>query len=98
MSLLEMCCVKKRLVDMKSLSSNNNGLHLFSLLGKILYAKRLPEMDEKWMSTESKLHKNVKKEYRRNLPPKEDLNELAQSSMLRFSTVKLELITFKVYF
>lgn len=93
-----MCCVDNKLVDMESLSSNNGNLHLFSLLGKILYAKRLPETNKKWILAESKLSKNIKEEHRRKFPPKEDLNALAQSSNLKFSTVGFKLITFKIIY
>lgn len=86
-SLLAMCSVDKKLIDSDFLCSSESSLDIFHFLGKILYAKRLEKADKKWELAESKLRADVKSEYRREFPPKEDTNTLSRSSTLFNATV-----------
>jgi hypothetical protein len=87
MSLVEVCCVKKKLVNSEFVCSSDTPMDIFHFLGKILYAKRLEESYESWDATESLLDENVKPEYRRQLPSKDDLAELSYASTLSNSAV-----------
>jgi hypothetical protein len=74
-------------VNPNFLGSADLPLDLFHYLGKILYAKRQDASNPKWKAIEQKLNENVKPEYRRALPPKEDLTWLTVASPLPGNTV-----------
>ncbi|KAI1720104.1 rad17 cell cycle checkpoint protein domain-containing protein [Ditylenchus destructor] len=54
---------------------NTPNFELFHYIGKIMYAKRATETNERWEKSEEMLRKNAQR-FMRALPPKEDLNEL----------------------
>lgn len=87
MSLVDICCVSKRLVNSDFVCPNDTPIDLFHFLGKILYAKRLDKADKAWEAVEALLDENVKPDYRRELPTKDDLSELSRSSTLSNSAV-----------
>jgi hypothetical protein len=87
MSLVDVCCVRKKLVNSDFVCPSDTPIDIFHFLGKILYAKRLDTADEDWEAAESRLDENVKPEYRREFPPKDDLSELSRASTLSNSAV-----------
>jgi hypothetical protein len=91
MSVLEVCCVDRKLAVMDFLRPSDTPIDIFHFLGKILYAKRLETASERWKAIEGQLDENVKPEYRREFPPKDDLSTLAQTSSLSNSAVSFHL-------
>ncbi|KAI1727715.1 Rad17 cell cycle checkpoint protein [Ditylenchus destructor] len=65
----------QRSVNEKIPLPNTPNFELFHYIGKIMYAKRATETNERWEKSEQMLRKNAQK-FMRPLPPKEDLNEL----------------------
>ncbi|KAH7727297.1 CRE-HPR-17 protein [Aphelenchoides avenae] len=61
-------------------------LDFFHFIGKLLYAKRAEAVDDKWTRAESLL-RNECRHLARDVPPKDDLNELLASSFMSGANV-----------
>uniref|UniRef100_A0A7E4VL95 Cell cycle checkpoint protein RAD17 n=1 Tax=Panagrellus redivivus TaxID=6233 RepID=A0A7E4VL95_PANRE len=62
----------------KQLTENRHHLEAFHYIGKIMYSKRAEKADQNWRRSEGLLKAES---FRRPLPPKDDLNELAESDL-----------------
>uniref|UniRef100_A0A915ERY3 Cell cycle checkpoint protein RAD17 n=1 Tax=Ditylenchus dipsaci TaxID=166011 RepID=A0A915ERY3_9BILA len=70
-----------RPLSLNLLASADAHFDLFHFIGKIMYAKRATNSTDSWMKSEEKLLPKARRKIRM-FPPKEDLNELADSNFI----------------
>ena len=74
-------------IDLKFLNGEDPQVEMFHLIGKILYAKRDDKPSRAFSAAQSKLNANVRNDYRRYLPPKDQPERLVRSWPVNTPTV-----------